>query len=53
MMIRKDLLENFPYMDAMPKLEQQWHRDRVLTLRTAADIYRKEPDNFLAVEIYV
>jgi hypothetical protein len=53
MMLRKDLLENFPYPDAMPELEREWHRDRVLTLRRAAEVYRKEPDNFLPIEIYV
>ncbi len=53
MMVRKDHLESFPYMDSMPKLEQEWHRDRITTLRAAADLYSKEPDNFLALEIYV
>jgi hypothetical protein len=53
MMIRKDVLEKFPYADTLPKLEQQWHSDRISTLRAAADIYRKEPDHFLALEIYV
>jgi hypothetical protein len=53
MMVRKDVLEKFPYGDTMPKLERDWHRDRVETLRAAADIFKKEPDNFLALEIYV
>jgi hypothetical protein len=53
MMLRKDLLEAFPYTDALPKLEQEWHRDRIVTLRRAADLYRKEPDNFLPIEVYV
>lgn len=53
MMLRKDLLENFPYGDDMPQLEQAWHRDRIVTLRRAAELYKKEPDNFLAIEIYV
>jgi hypothetical protein len=53
MLIRKDLLENFPYGEAMPKLERDWHADRILTLRRAADLYRKEPDNFLPLEVYV
>src|SRR5436190_2191772 len=31
LMLRKDLMEEFPFADVMPKLEQKWHRDRVLT----------------------
>ena len=53
MMIRKDQLQDFPYRDGMPKLEQQWHEDRIVTLRRAAELYKKEPDNFLPLEIYV
>ncbi len=53
MMLRKDLLENFPYPDSLPQLEREWHRDRVFTLRRAAELYRKEPDHFLPLEIYV
>jgi hypothetical protein len=53
MMLRKDLVEDFPYGDSMPKLEQEWHRDRIVTLRRAVELYRKEPDNFLPIEIYV
>jgi hypothetical protein len=53
MLLRKDLLEAFPYTETMPLLEQKWHADRILTLRRAADLYRKEPDNFLPLEVYV
>ena len=53
MLLRKDLLESFPYGDGMPKLEQRWHADRIVTLRRAAELYKKEPDNFLPIEIYV
>lgn len=53
MLLRKDLLENFPYQDSAPKLEKEWHRDRVTTLRRAAALYKTEPDNFMAIEIYV
>lgn len=53
MMMRKDLLEDFPYAATLPKLEREWHSDRVATLRRAAELYRKEPDNFLPIEIYV
>jgi hypothetical protein len=53
MMLRKDLLENFPHGESMPKLEQEWHRDRIVTLRRAVEVYKQEPDNFLPIEIYV
>ena len=53
MLVRKDLLEDFPYAAAMPQLERDWHADRVVTLRRAAELYRKEPDNFLPLEVYV
>ncbi len=53
MLLRKELLEQFPYTETMPQLEQEWHKDRILTLRRAADLYRKEPDNFLPLEVYV
>lgn len=53
MMLRKDLMENFPYHEGMPQLEQQWHADRIVTLRRAVELYRKEPDHFLPLEIYV
>jgi hypothetical protein len=44
MLIRKDLLESFPYPDTMPKLENPWHEDRIKTLRRAAALYKSEPD---------
>lgn len=53
MLLRKDLLEEFPYPDSDPKLENEWHRDRIATLRRAAELYKKEPDNFMPIEIYV
>lgn len=53
MMIRKDHLVSFPYHDSMPQLEQEWHSDRVHTLRRAAQTYRTDPDHFLSLEIYV
>jgi hypothetical protein len=53
MMLRKELVEEFPYFDSMPRLEQEWHGDRLVTLRRAAEFYRKEPDNFLPIEVYV
>jgi hypothetical protein len=53
MLIRKDLIENFPYMDTVPQLENPWHVDRIKTLRIAAELYKKEPDNFLTLEVCV
>jgi hypothetical protein len=51
MLVRADLLADFPYKDTMPKLENPWHADRIRTLRQAAEVYAKEPDNFLVLEV--
>ena len=53
MLVRVDVLENFPYEDSMPKLENPWHADRIKTLRVAAALYKKEPDHFLTLEVCV
>jgi hypothetical protein len=53
MLVRHDLLENFPYEDSMPNLESPWHADRIKTLRVAAVLFKKEPDNFLTLEVCV
>jgi hypothetical protein len=53
MLIRKDVLENFPYKDQLPELENPWHETRVQTLRTAAELYKTHPENFLKLEICV
>jgi hypothetical protein len=53
MLVRADLLADFPYQDSMPKLENPWHADRIRTLRQAAELYAKEPDNFLVLEVCV
>jgi hypothetical protein len=53
MLVREDLLAEFPYPDSMPKLEREWHADRIKTLRHAAELYKKEPDNFLTLEVCV
>lgn len=53
MLVREDLLAEFPYQDTMPKLEREWHADRIKTLRHAAALYKKEPDNFLTLEVCV
>lgn len=51
MLIREEHLKTFPYPDTMPKLENPWHEDRIRTLRRAAAVYAKEPDNFLMLEV--
>ena len=53
MLIKAELLENFPYMDALPQLENPWHADRIKTLRIASQIYQTEPDQFLKLEVCV
>jgi hypothetical protein len=53
MLIRHDLLDNFPYMDSLPKLENAWHEDRIRTIRRAAELYKREPDHFLILEVCV
>ena len=53
MLVRADLLDNFPYPDVMPRLESPWHDFRIGTLRKAAALYKTEPDNFLILEVCV
>ena len=42
-----------PYHDSLPLLENSWHADRIKTLRAAAALFHKEPDNFLTLEVCV
>ncbi len=53
MLVKVEHLANFPYPDALPKLENPWHEDRIKTLRSAAALYAKEPDNFLTLEVCI
>jgi hypothetical protein len=53
MLIRPELLREFPYPDSMPRLEQTWHQVRVQTLRKAAALYKSSPEQFLEVELCV
>ncbi len=53
MLLRHDLLKDFPYQDSIPKLENPWHEDRIKTLRRAAKLYQTEPDHFLLLEVCV
>lgn len=51
MLVRQDLLENFPYLETLPTLEKDYHKDRIMTLRSAAKAYRTKPHLFLPFEI--
>jgi hypothetical protein len=53
MLIRRDLLIDFPYMEAMPQLENPWHDVRVQTLRKLAKAHQADASNFLTLEIDV
>ena len=53
MLVREDHLKDFPYPDALPRLENPWHDVRVHTLRAAARLLAAEPDNFLLLEVCV
>ena len=53
MLVRADVLETFPYAESMPKLENPWHETRIRTLRSAAALYKTDPDNFLVLEVCV
>ena len=53
LLIREELLRDFPYHDSMPKLEDPNHSDRVLTLRTAARMFASHPHYFMRVQIYI
>lgn len=54
MLIRLEDLEQFPIpLGEMPALESPLHADRVITLRKAAELYHKEPDLFLTIDLCV
>lgn len=54
MLLRQDLLENFPYSaENMPQLENAWHDVRISTLRKASQVYKTDPDLFLMIEVCV
>lgn len=52
MMVQEHYLRDFPYPAELPKLENPWHAARVQTLRFAAALYAREPDHFIAFEVY-
>lgn len=53
MLVRRDVLDDFPYFESMPKLENPWHEDRIKTLRRASALLKTEPDHFLTLETCV
>ena len=53
LLMREELLQNFPYHEGMPTLEDPTHADRVTTLRTAARMFESHPHFFMRVELYL
>lgn len=53
LLVRKEILERFPYYDVMPKTEHDWHKDRARTLRQMAKAYAADPTRFAEMEICV
>jgi hypothetical protein len=53
LLVREELLRDFPYHDAMPKLEDPSHADRIVTHRRAARLFPTHPHYFMRVELYV
>ena len=53
LLVRRDVLDDFPYFNSMPKLENPWHEDRIKTLLRASALLKTEPDNFLILETCV
>jgi hypothetical protein len=53
LLLREELLRDFPYHDRMPELEDPSHADRIVTLRTAAKMFTTHPHYFMRVEIYM
>jgi hypothetical protein len=53
MLVQEKHLKDFAYMTTLPLLENPWHEDRIKTLRKAAELYTREPDHFLVLELCV
>jgi hypothetical protein len=53
MMLQEQYVREFPYLTSLPQLENPWHEDRIKTLRKAVELYQKEPDHFLTLEVCV
>ena len=52
MLMQEKHLRDFPYTTNMPELENPWHADRIRTMRAAAELYSREPDHFIILEVY-
>jgi len=50
-LLRKELLQAFPFLDEMPLLETEKHRDRVIALRRASQLFQTNPEYFSTIEI--
>jgi hypothetical protein len=53
LMVQEEMLIKFPFQNLGPMLEDDRHRDRVMTLRKGAETYPSEPDLFIRVEVCV
>jgi hypothetical protein len=53
LMVQEEMLVKFPFQNLGPLLEDERHRDRVMTLGKAAQTYQAEPDLFIRVEVCV
>ena len=53
MLVRQDVLADFPYTDTMPKLENPGTPTASRRSAQAAELYQKEPDHFLTLEVCV
>ncbi len=50
-LVKRQHLIEFPYTESVPKLEHEWHNDRVNTLRCAAELYKTRPELFSHIEL--
>jgi hypothetical protein len=53
LLVREEVLGDFPYHESMPALEDPCHADRIDTLRCAARLFKTHPHYFMRVELYV
>jgi hypothetical protein len=53
MLLKKESLENFSFRDEDVRLESPTHRDRVITLRRASELYKTDPGLFAHLELCV
>jgi hypothetical protein len=53
LLMQEELLRNFPYLNSMPELEDPSHADRIVTLRSAVELFSTQPHHFMRVEICI